>query len=111
MIKKTGRLPTDFNRFLDILTDMFQRYFYVFIDSPGGFYRLCKGSCGYLNGSSKFSSRFCKYLNDTVRDQILQLYVELEIDEMALVTWVYDEDVRRKSFSLIADAFDLKGEP
>ena len=46
-----------------------------------------------------------------VRDQILQLAGQLEIDEMALVTWVYDEDVRRKSFSLIADAFDLKGEP
>ena len=43
-----------------------------------------------------------------VTDQIAQLGKQLEIDEMALVTWVYDEDVRKKSFALIADSFNLE---
>ena len=43
-----------------------------------------------------------------VRDKIVWLGNQLAVDEMAIVTWVYDEEVRKKSFSLIADAFDLK---
>ena len=40
-------------------------------------------------------------------EQLKCLGAEMAIDEMALVAWVYDEDVRRKSFSLIANAADL----
>jgi len=43
-----------------------------------------------------------------VTDQIVQLGNQLQIDKMALVTWVYDEDIRKKSFALIADAFNLQ---
>ena len=39
--------------------------------------------------------------------QIKRLGEDMEIDEMALVTWVYDEDIRRKSFSLIGKAANL----
>ena len=42
-----------------------------------------------------------------VMEQLKCLGAEMAIDEMALVAWVYDEDVRRKSFSLIANAADL----
>ena len=42
-----------------------------------------------------------------VIEQIKRLGDELEIDEMALVTWVYNENIRKKSFSLIANAANL----
>ena len=43
-----------------------------------------------------------------VNRKIMELGSQLAVDEMALVTWVYDENVRKRSFELIANAFDLK---
>ena len=44
----------------------------------------------------------------SVRERIEALADELNIQEMAIVTWAYDEEVRHKSYRLLADAFDLK---
>ena len=44
---------------------------------------------------------------DPLRMELAPELSSEEIDEMALVTWVYDEDIRRKSFSLIGKAANL----
>ena len=44
----------------------------------------------------------------SVRERIEALARELNIQEMAIVTWAYDEAVRHKSYALIADAFGLE---
>lgn len=45
---------------------------------------------------------------ESVRERIEALAEELNIQEMAVVTWAFDEDVRHKSYSLLAEAFGLK---
>jgi alkanesulfonate monooxygenase SsuD/methylene tetrahydromethanopterin reductase-like flavin-dependent oxidoreductase (luciferase family) len=40
-----------------------------------------------------------------VMDRIVELKERVGVDEMAVVTWTYDEDVRRQSYSELAKAF------
>ncbi len=44
---------------------------------------------------------------DQVAERIEALAKTLKVEEVAIVTWAYDEDVRQKSYQLIADAFGL----
>lgn len=44
---------------------------------------------------------------DRVAERIEELAKQLNIDEMAIVTWAYDEPVRHKSYELLADAFGM----
>ena len=43
-----------------------------------------------------------------VATRIRTLATELEIDEVAVVTWTHDETVRRQSYALLAQAFALQ---
>ena len=45
---------------------------------------------------------------EKVAERIQALGRDLGIDEMALVTWAYDEGVRHQSYRLLADAFGLE---
>jgi alkanesulfonate monooxygenase SsuD/methylene tetrahydromethanopterin reductase-like flavin-dependent oxidoreductase (luciferase family) len=40
-----------------------------------------------------------------VMDRIVQLKDQVGVDEMAVVTWTWDEEVRRQSYSELAKAF------
>lgn len=42
-----------------------------------------------------------------VRGQIVDLARSLQADEVAVVTWTYDPQVRRQSYRLLAEAFEL----
>ena len=42
-----------------------------------------------------------------VARRIAALGEELGVDEIAIVTWTHDEEVRRRSYTLIAEAFGL----
>jgi luciferase family oxidoreductase group 1 len=42
-----------------------------------------------------------------VRLQIEELARHVEADEMAVVTWTYDETIRHRSYALLADAFGM----
>jgi len=44
-----------------------------------------------------------------VAARIRDLATEVGVQEMAVVTWTHDEDVRRESYTQLAKAFDLKG--
>jgi luciferase family oxidoreductase group 1 len=44
-----------------------------------------------------------------VATRIRDLATEVGVQEMAVVTWTHDEDVRRESYTQLARAFDLKG--
>ena len=44
-----------------------------------------------------------------VAARIQELATRVGVDEMAVVTWTHDEDVRRESYTQLARAFDLKG--
>ncbi|MDP1839933.1 MAG: hypothetical protein Q8L19_15630, partial [Reyranella sp.] len=44
-----------------------------------------------------------------VATRIRDLATEVGVQEMAVVTWTHDEEVRRESYSQLAKAFDLKG--
>ncbi len=44
---------------------------------------------------------------DTVAERIRALATELGVAEVAVVTWAHDEAVRRRSYTLLAEAFDL----
>ena len=46
---------------------------------------------------------------DKVAAQITDLAAGMGVQEIAVVTWTYDEDVRRESYALLADAFDMTG--
>lgn len=46
-----------------------------------------------------------------VADAIRELADQLAIDEIAIVTWAYEESVRRDSYRLIADAFGMTAMP
>ena len=42
-----------------------------------------------------------------VASQIQSLAIQHDIEEIAIVTWAHDEKVRRESYELLAEAFDL----
>jgi luciferase family oxidoreductase group 1 len=42
-----------------------------------------------------------------VRDRLLELAERLALDELVIVTWTFDPEPRRRSYALIAEAFDL----
>ena len=44
-----------------------------------------------------------------VAARIQELATRVGVEEMAVVTWTHDEDVRRESYTQLARAFDLKG--
>ena len=44
-----------------------------------------------------------------VAARIRELATHVGVDEMAVVTWTHDEEVRRQSYTHLAKAFDLKG--
>ncbi|MCF8532908.1 MAG: LLM class flavin-dependent oxidoreductase [Reyranella sp.] len=44
-----------------------------------------------------------------VAGRIRDLAAEVGVEEMAVVTWTHDEEVRRESYTQLARAFDLKG--
>ncbi|MFD2762150.1 LLM class flavin-dependent oxidoreductase [Lentibacillus juripiscarius] len=44
---------------------------------------------------------------DTVKEQILQLKEDTQIDELMVLDMISDKEARHKSFSLLADAFQL----
>lgn len=44
-----------------------------------------------------------------VATRIRDLAAEVGVQEMAVVTWTHDEEVRRESYTQLARAFDLKG--
>ncbi|TMN21559.1 LLM class flavin-dependent oxidoreductase [Lentibacillus cibarius] len=44
---------------------------------------------------------------DTVKEQILQLKEDAQIDELMVLNMISDKEARNKSFSLLADAFQL----
>jgi len=46
---------------------------------------------------------------DMVAARIRALAAELDVQEIAVVTWTYDEAVRRHSYALLAQAFGLSG--
>lgn len=46
----------------------------------------------------------------SVVERMRELGQRLEVDEMAVVTWAYDEAVRRESYRLIAEAWGVKPE-
>ena len=48
---------------------------------------------------------------DKVAERISALGRELGIDEMAVVTWAFDENVRHESYRLLADSFGLEALP
>ena len=48
---------------------------------------------------------------DKVAERILALGRDLGIDEMAVVTWAFDEKVRHESYRLLADSFGLEALP
>lgn len=43
-----------------------------------------------------------------VRDKLLGVAEELEVDEIVVVTWTWDPAAQRRSYELLADAFELK---
>lgn len=45
---------------------------------------------------------------DVVADKIRDLASDLGVDEVAIVTWTFDEAARRRSYELLADAFGLE---
>jgi luciferase family oxidoreductase group 1 len=47
---------------------------------------------------------------DKVAAQVRELSEQIGAQEMAIVTWTHDEAVRRKSYTLLADAFGLEAE-
>jgi luciferase family oxidoreductase group 1 len=48
---------------------------------------------------------------DKVAERILALGRDLGIDEMAVVTWAFEEKVRHESYRLLADSFGLEALP
>lgn len=44
---------------------------------------------------------------EDVAGRVRDLAAQVGVQEMAIVTWTHDEDVRRKSYELLADAFSL----
>ena len=48
---------------------------------------------------------------ETVRDQILEAAREYDADEVMIVTITHSHEARRRSYELIAEAFDLKRTP
>ena len=42
-----------------------------------------------------------------VAARIRELKEQVGVDEMAVVTWTYDEEVRRDSYTLLAQAFEF----
>ena len=48
--------------------------------------------------------------SDKVVAQVHELAEHIGVQEMAIVTWTHDEQVRRKSYTLLADAFGLEAE-
>ncbi len=44
-----------------------------------------------------------------VAGRIRDLAAQVGVEEMAVVTWTHDEEVRRESYTQLARAFDLKG--
>jgi len=46
---------------------------------------------------------------DKVAGRITELANQMGVQEIAVVTWTYDEAIRRQSYALLADAFDMQG--
>jgi len=45
---------------------------------------------------------------DTVAAKLRAEAVRLDLDELVVVTWTFDPDARKRSYSLLAEAFDLE---
>jgi alkanesulfonate monooxygenase SsuD/methylene tetrahydromethanopterin reductase-like flavin-dependent oxidoreductase (luciferase family) len=48
---------------------------------------------------------------DQVRTQLSKIATQLDLDEIMAVTVVHDHEARRRSYELLAQAFELKPEP
>jgi alkanesulfonate monooxygenase SsuD/methylene tetrahydromethanopterin reductase-like flavin-dependent oxidoreductase (luciferase family) len=46
-----------------------------------------------------------------VGDRLRALAERLGIDEIAVLTWTYDQAARRRSYELLAKEFDLQASP
>jgi alkanesulfonate monooxygenase SsuD/methylene tetrahydromethanopterin reductase-like flavin-dependent oxidoreductase (luciferase family) len=46
-----------------------------------------------------------------VAERIVELKERVGVDEMAIVTWTYDEGVRRRSYTELAKAFGFAPKP
>jgi len=46
---------------------------------------------------------------DEVRQRLLEMAAEYEADELVVVTITYDFEARKRSYELLAEAFDLPG--
>ena len=47
---------------------------------------------------------------ENVERKLRNLATRFEIDEMVIITWTHDHSVQRRSYELLADAFDLNGQ-
>ena len=46
-----------------------------------------------------------------VKKKLLELANQLEIDELVIITWTHDHAVQRRSYELLAEAFNLQNQP
>ena len=47
---------------------------------------------------------------ENVERKLRDLATRLEIDELVIITWTHDHSVQRRSYELLADAFELNGQ-
>jgi alkanesulfonate monooxygenase SsuD/methylene tetrahydromethanopterin reductase-like flavin-dependent oxidoreductase (luciferase family) len=47
---------------------------------------------------------------DNVERKLRKLATHLQIDELVIITWTHDHSVQRRSYELLADAFELNGQ-
>ena len=45
-----------------------------------------------------------------VKKKLLELANHLEIDELVIITWTHDHAVQRRSYELLAEAFNLQNQ-
>ena len=46
----------------------------------------------------------------SVKKKLLELANHLEIDELVIITWTHDHAVQRRSYELLAEAFNLQNQ-
>ena len=46
----------------------------------------------------------------SVKRKLLELANHLEIDELVIITWTHDHAVQRRSYELLAEAFNLQNQ-
>ena len=46
----------------------------------------------------------------SVENKLLELANHLEIDELVIITWTHDHAVQRRSYELLAEAFNLQNQ-